>query len=352
MISITNIDEHACAPTTPVRDVLRRIDTSPYLFQIVVDKQGRLLGTVTDGDIRRGMLHGISLDCPVSECMHRDPVTGVPGDNQGNRVKLATLGSTRSFLPVVGGDGVVCEILEASGNARINNVLVMAGGPGTRLGELTKDTPKPLLPVGGRLILDHVVGMLEDYGVRRIAIAVHYLAEKVEHFVNARQNRAEITLVREPQRLGTAGALGLLQPEMAREPILVVNGDVITGIDIGALCDFHSRHGFDATIAVARHEVDVPFGVVSYGDDGEFVGIDEKPRITNFVAAGFYYLGPEFIALVPENKPLDMPELLNIGKQIGLKIGLFPIHEYWIDVGRPHDLREADTRAQVSSGEQ
>ncbi len=345
--SLTDFKVYACPPDISVRDVLRRIDLSPYLFQIVLDEGRRLLGTVTDGDIRRGMLHGVNLDDPVSACMHEKPITGVKGDLHGNRAKLATLGSTRSFLPVVDVNGVVSEILAATGSAGIARALVMAGGPGCRLGERTRTTPKPLLQVGGRPILDHVLDTLEDAGIEHIAIAVHYLAEQIESFVEERDGRASISLIQETRRLGTAGALGLLDVEMQSESLLVVNGDVITGIDLAALHDFHNRHGFEATVAVARHEVDIPFGVIRYGDDGLLDRIDEKPQISNFIAAGVYYLSPEYLALVPKDKEMDMPELLNTGKGIGLRAGLFPIHEYWTDVGQPDDLLKADLVAKA-----
>jgi dTDP-glucose pyrophosphorylase len=343
MIVITEFGEHACAPDTSIRALLKRIDASPYLFQIVVDATGHLLGTVTDGDIRRAMLHGVGLDDPASACMQKAPITGRAGDVEGNLKKLANLGSSRSFLPVVDQSGLVCEILlGAGGEPAIKQALVMAGGPGTRLGTRTRTTPKPLLDVGGKPILEHVLANLENAAVPNIVVSVHYLADQIEAFVAQRPNRARIELVHEQHRLGTAGALRLLSTKMAREPVLIVNGDIITSVDFTALYDFHMRHGFDGTIAVARHEVDIPFGLVRYNDEGLFDRIEEKPRLTNFVAAGVYYLSPQFLALVPEGQPMDMPELLNLGKSIGLRTGLFPIHEYWTDVGRPDDLEAAD----------
>lgn len=343
MIRLTDVGPHICGPNEPIRLVLKRIDASLYLFQIIVDGMGRVLGTVTDGDVRRALLHGATLDSSASACMHASPKVGRLDDAEGNAVLMQRLGSRVPFLPIVDRDGRLREILYGRRDeSGVTAALVMAGGLGARLGERTRETPKPLLPVAGRPILDHVLGKIEAVGIPRIFVSVHYLADKVEHFLAARQNRAEIAVLKEPRRLGTAGALGQIDTGQLNGPLLVVNGDVITNVDLRALHDFHVRHGFDGTIGVTRHEIQIPFGVIRQSADGLFEGIDEKPKLQNFVAAGVYYLGSEFLALVPRHQSIDMPELLNRGRSVGLKIGLFPIHEYWTDVGRPDDLEAAD----------
>lgn len=344
MKTITDPGPHVCTRDMSIRKILGRIDASPYLFQVVLDETGRLEGTITDGDIRRAMLKGAGLDDAASVCMQSRPTTGRLGDATGNRAMLSHVGSSRMFLPILDEDGILAEILVAGGEGAISSALVMAGGPGTRLGEHTRTTPKPLLVVGGRPILDHVLCALEAAEVQRVFVSVHYLAEQIEAFVAARDNRLEIEFLHEDERLGTAGALGLLGPSAPREPLLVVNGDLITNVDLKALYDFHHRHDFDGTVAVARYDVDIPFGVIRYGEDGLFESIDEKPRISSFVAAGVYCLSPEYLALVPDRRAMDMPELLNIGKEIGLSMGLFPIHEFWSDVGRPEDLQAVNDR--------
>jgi len=333
----------------PVREVLKRIDSSSFLFQIVIDEDGVLLGTITDGDIRRAMLHGVGLDDTAQQCMQPYPVTGQVGATAENHAKIGRLGSSRTFLPIVNAEGRVREILIGGENVGVKNAIVMAGGPGTRLGERTRTTPKPLLHVDDRPILEHVIKSLESSGINRIFVSVHYLAEQIERFVAERESEADIVLLYEHKRLGTAGVLGQLGEQAPREPFLVVNGDVLTRADLSALHDFHVRHGHDGTIGVARFEVDVPFGVVHYDSDGLFAGIEEKPRISNFVAGGVYLLSPEFIGLVAPGQSIDMPELLNLGRNIGLRIGLFPIHEYWTDVGRPNDLDAADRALRVAS---
>jgi NDP-sugar pyrophosphorylase family protein len=190
-------------------------------------------------------------------------------------------------------------------------------------------------------ILEHVLKWLELGGVENIYISTHYLAEKISAFLDARNGMSAPQIIYEKRLLGTAGALNLL-PSGAEGPILVMNGDVLTTMDVSTLQDFHTSHGYDCTIAVTPFDVTVPFGVIRYDDQGVFESIDEKPTFTHFVAAGIYLLGSEFQGLFAPNEKIDMPDLLNLGRQAGLKIGLFPIHEYWIDIGRPDQLSRAN----------
>ena len=341
MIRLTQFDEYLCGPEMPIREIVGKINASAYLFQLIVDGNWRLLGTITDGDVRRGILQGATLESPARTCMQTDPRVGRIGADQDNADKLHRIGRATAFLPLLDEQGIVREVLvdtsEASGPI---TALLMAGGQGTRLGERTRTIPKPLLPVGNKPILAHILDRLEGAQVKDIYISVHYLADQIEQFVAQRQNQANVHMVHEATPLGTAGALGQLKPSH-QGPILIMNGDVLTRTDINALIAFHHRHGYDGTIAVARYELQIPFGIIRHNEEGLFNGIEEKPKLSHFVAAGIYCLSPEFIALVPPRKPIDMPELLNLGRSAGLRIGLFPIHEYWLDVGREHDFLTA-----------
>jgi len=283
--------------------------------------------------------------------MRTGAISGRIGANAENISKFRLVGGLIAFLPVVDSANVVREILVETGEPRTTlTALVMAGGMGTRLGERTRTTPKPLLPIGEKPILGHVLERLEEAGIMDIYIAVHYLAEQIETFVASRNSRAKLHLIREAQPLGTAGALGKLD-STHDGPVLVMNSDVLTRINIHALLTFHHRHGYDGTIAVARYETRIPFGIVRHNEEGLFSEIEEKPQISHFVAAGIYCLSPEFTALVPPDKPMDMPELLNLGRGIGLRIGLFPIHEYWQDIGCPADLAVADEKHKKDRGD-
>ncbi len=343
MIRITDLERYACPLDLTLRDAVRRLDQSTYLFQVVVDGDGKLCGTLTDGDVRRAMLRGVTLGAAVSEAMNHAPIAGRSGAERGNLDKLATIGLAAPFLPILDDSGAVCEILLATMIPDSGvHALVMAGGSGRRLGALTRSVPKPLLPVGGKPILEHVLTQLESAGVSDITVSVHYLAEQIEQFLAARDNQAWIVTLYEDSPLGTAGAIGRLAPPPSGANVLVVNGDIVTQVDFATMRDFHDRHDYDGTIAVIRHDTDIPFGVVRHGDDGSFERVDEKPVLSHFVAAGVYLLSPAFAGLVAREEAMDMNELLNLGRDVGLSIGLFPIHEYWVDVGHPDDLDRAE----------
>jgi dTDP-glucose pyrophosphorylase len=349
MIRIADLSGYLSRHDDSIRVVLGRINASPYLFQVVVDSDRRLIGTITDGDVRRAILNGITLDEPAESSVNRQPRVGRVGQDIDNLKMLSLVLSREQFLPIVDDAGRVQEIFVESPDSALSMALVMAGGPGLRLGERTRHVPKPLLEVGGRPILDRVIERLENAGVRRIVIAIHYLSEMIEAFVAGRRNRAAIDFIREPDRLGTAGALGLLQAgQIGSDPLLVVNGDLVTEVDYRALHDFHMRHGNDGSVGVATYNIDVPFGVVRHDADGLFQGVEEKPRLSHFVAAGVYYLSPGLVGLVPKPGPFDMPDLLNLGKKLGMKIRLFPIHEAWADIGRPGDFEAVDAELRRS----
>ena len=334
---IKSIGAFACRPDTPMREILARFNDLSHPLHVVLDDGGRLVGTLTDGDIRRALLKGATLDDPVSVAVHKDAIVGRVGD-----AGVAALLRSVPFLPVLNKDDVVVEILVGQrGASTIATALVMAGGLGERLGSRTQSVPKPLLPVGGKPILEHIIARLEDINVGDIFVSAHYLADKIESYIADRNSRSNIRVIRESERLGTAGAVAAI-PANGDTPLLVINGDVLTQTDFVAMAEFHHLHDYDATLAVARYDVEVPFGVVRSDEQGLFMGIDEKPAYHHFVAAGIYYLAPQIRALASPNKPIYMPELLNLGRSIGLRIGLFPIHEYWIDVGRPHDLDAAE----------
>ena len=342
MIRLQDLGPYLCPDDLSTGDALARLNQAPNLFQLIIGTDNRLLGTLTDGDVRRGLLRGTRLEDPVRLCMHTDFIVCRQGEDD-EAVAMAN-GRARQvdFVPVVDQGGRLVHVLiQGEAAAGIRHALVMAGGFGRRLGAKTRNAPKPLLLVGGRPILDHVLSTLEEAGVGNAFVSVHYLGDQIKQYLANRENRIAVDFVEEDDPLGTAGALGNLG-DLGHEPILVVNGDVITNADLPSLHDFHLRNGLDATIGVANHEVEIPFGVVQHDEQGLFLGIEEKPRLSNFIAAGIYYLGPDLVRLVPTGQPMDMPELLQRGRDAGMKIGVFPIHEYWADVGRPADLEAAD----------
>ncbi len=345
---VNNIDDFACTSEISIRESMARITGKNSLFQVVIDVEKKILGTLTDGDIRRAILRGVTLDDPVHTCMNATPITGQVGEEEENVRKLEQIyqaaGARATFLPVIDQNMHLVDILiYETAREQPPRALIMAGGLGSRLGERTKSTPKPLLPVAGRPILDHILERLENAEIEEVYISAHYLAGKIEEFVKSRKSKANIIVLHETDPLGTAGSISLL-PNFLNEPFLTLNGDVLTQVDYGALFSFHDRHEYDATIAVAQHRSEIPFGVVRHSEDGLFIGIDEKPSQECFIAAGIYFLSPEFRSLVPTNERTDMPTLLNKARKLGFKIGLFPIHEYWTDIGHPEDFEQANDK--------
>jgi dTDP-glucose pyrophosphorylase len=338
---IADLANNVAPPSASMRAIMEQLNSGAveYKFMLVCS-EGHLLGTVTDGDIRRALLRGVSMDDAVGACMKERPLVGKVGCDAENLVLLNDVAAARAFLPIIDADGRVEAVLVNRGKQPNAVALIMAGGLGKRLGERTRHTPKPLLPVGGKPILGHILDRIESANIESIYISTHYLADKITDYLASRKGRLSVEVLREDEPLGTAGSIGLLPDSMPR-PLLVINGDIVTNLDFPAFQDFHLRHKNDATIAVAQHQVTIPFGIVRTSADGQFFGIDEKPTLTHFVSAGIYLLSPEFRSLTRASELIDMPALLERGRQIGLSVGLFPIHEYWTDVGRPEDLENA-----------
>lgn len=349
MKRLVDIDAVTCAPDVALRSVLTRINDVKQKFLIVIDADNRVLGTVTDGDIRRALLRGVATDDPATECMQNKPQTGLVGATVQNARALQAVLGTVPFLPVIDRDGRLKEVLIADASQdRSGIALVMAGGRGERLGARTQRTPKPLLPIGDQPILEHILARLEDAEFTDIYISAHHMADQIQRFVEERISRAEVRLVYEKDKLGTAGALGKM-PLEHQSRVLVLNGDVLTKTDLAAFELFHQRNGYDATVAVAEYRVPIPYGVIRQSASGMFDGIDEKPELTRFVAAGVYYLSSSVISLVPQDRHMDMPDLLNLAGKFNLKIGLFPIHEYWVDIGRPDEFDSAVKAYELTS---
>lgn len=342
---ITDIAPYVSAENLPLLDVLGRLNAVEGLLQAVVRSDGTFVGTITDGDVRRALLKGASLADPASVCVFTRAAYGSESDPDAViEQKLDTLDHVRPCIPILDAAHRVVRIAFRDREEPKGAIgLVMAGGRGQRLGERTDSTPKPLLEVGGKPMLERVLLSLDDAGIDPIFVSAHYLADQIESFASNWAGKATLNVLREDHPLGTAGSLQLL-PIDSEYPALVINGDVLTNLDIRGFIAFHRRQRNDGTIAVATHEFTIPYGVVQQSEEGLFDGMLEKPRITNFVASGIYLLESEFAALIPESRPIDMPELLKQGKKVGLKIGLYPVHEEWTDIGLPDQLDEADRR--------
>lgn len=339
-----NWSQALIGPRTSLREALETIDRLGSQIALVVDEERRLLGTLSDGDARRGLLNGHSLSSPVSSVMHINPTCAKSGETRQTIIAtMRRLGLHQ--LPLVNAQGVVTglEVVDDyfSTPERENWVLIMAGGLGSRLAELTKNTPKPMLKVGSRPLLETIVRGYADQGFRRFYFAVNYKAEQIEeYFGDGSAFGVEILYLREEKRLGTAGALSLL-PQMPTLPILVTNADLLTKEDCGLMVDQHVASGAAATMGVRDYEMQVPFGVVRESN-GFIEAIDEKPIQRFVVSAGMYVLSPKVLGLVPQNEFFDMPSLFERLIADGLKSRCHTIDGYWLDIGRLPDYERAN----------
>ena len=336
------------AKDAPILEALGMLNEAACQICLVVDKAGRLIGTVTDGDIRRGILAGIAMSAPVELVMNTKPRIAKPEDDSATLIGMMRRHVIHQ-MPLLDSEGVVVGLaqlddLVGAQDRRDNLVVLMAGGLGKRLRPLTEDVPKPLLPVGGRPILERILEGLVAQGFHKFLISVNYRAEMIEeHFGNGSRWGVSITYLREDKAMGTAGALGLL-PVPPTLPVVVMNGDLLTQTNLPRLLDYHQHRQAQASMCVRKYDFQVPFGVVRLNGD-EMIGIDEKPVHEFFVNAGIYVLDPAIITLVPQDEPLDMPELFNRARERGLRTVAFPIHEYWMDIGRLDDFEKANTEA-------
>jgi len=332
------------APSASLRDAIARIDAGNVQIVLVANERDVLLGTVTDGDVRRGLLRGLSLTDPVTEVMNKTPTTARPTDE---RASILALMKRKLFhqIPVVDERGHVVgletldELLQPG--KQDTPVVLLAGGLGIRLRPLTDDVPKPMLRIGQKPILESILASFIDHGFWNFFFAVNYRAEIIEHhFGDGSRWDVQIRYIRETERLGTAGALSLL-PEPSRLPVIVMNADILTRVNFSQLLDFHKRSAAAATVCVREHQYSVPYGVVKMSDE-HLITIEEKPVYQTMVAAGIYVLEPEAVKLLPKARHYDMPNLLQDAVNRGMRAAVFPIHEYWIDIGRMEDLQRAN----------
>lgn len=331
------------APEATISAALATIEAVDAKIALVVDGERTLLGTVTDGDIRRGILRGVALDEQVSGIMNRAPTTAAAGEDRDSLFSVMQRGGYRN-LPLLDSAGRVIGIewldhlLEVE--RRDNRVVLMAGGFGRRLRPLTQEAVKPMIRVGDKPILETILRRFAAHGFHRFSIAVHYRAEDIiDHFGNGGLMDVEIDYLHEEEPMGTAGALRLL-PERPQETLIVMNGDILTTVSFPQLLDFHREHGAAGTMCVRDYDLQVPYGVVEV-EGSRFTGITEKPIQRYFVNAGIYALEPAALDLLPAEGPCDMPDLFQSLQARDDAVAVFPIREYWLDVGRQDDLTRA-----------
>ena len=332
------------SPKATIREALEKLNKGSLQVVLVLDGDERLKGTITDGDIRRALLANMDMSEPVGRIMQTKCTTASVEDSDARILELMQRGEFR-HVPVLDDKGrvvnlkVLLEMLQE--RRRENWVVLMAGGLGSRLRPLTNDCPKPMLEVGGKPILQTIMEGFIGYGFHRFFLSVNYKAEMIEeYFGDGSRFNVDISYLREDTKLGTAGSLSLF-PERPDKTFLVMNGDLLTQVNFERMLNFHRKHGATATMGIREYDVQIPFGVVETKDH-RLVGLTEKPVHKFFVNAGVYAIEPDALDLMPKNQPMDMPELFEEVLAAKLEASVFPIHEYWMDIGRHGDLDRAN----------
>jgi dTDP-glucose pyrophosphorylase/predicted transcriptional regulator len=341
--SLADISRLLLRPTDTVKMAVSAVERGHAQIALVIDEAGRLLGTVTDGDIRRALLRGQSLDGQVKSVMNS--IYKALPESAGEDAALAMMRrESLQQIPVVQGEQCLTglyllkDLLHTHKHA--NQVVIMAGGEGRRLRPLTENCPKPMLKVGEKPLLEIILQNCVDSGFSDFYFSVNYLKHHIiDYFGDGTRWGVSIRYMEEETALGTAGALTLM-PEWGGEPVVVLNGDVLTRVDVSSMLRFHSEHFSHATVGIREHSTIVPYGVVSV-DEIRVLELKEKPVLSHYVNAGIYLLNSEVIKLIPKRTNFNMPDLLNLAILRNYNVAAFPIHEYWLDVGHPETLQQA-----------
>ncbi len=340
-----NINKIKLTPNATIKEALQIIDVGAVKFAVIVKDNNFLLGTITDGDIRRAILDGKSLEDSIEDIYFRTPTTVTVKSTKEEIINICT--SKKIYqIPVIDEHGHVIDIkiLDELLKAQVQNnkVVLMVGGLGTRLRPLTEHTPKPMLKVGNKPILETIILSFKKYGFTNIILSVNYKSEVIkEYFKDGSKLGVTIEYIHEEKRMGTAGALSLMRDKLL-EPFFIMNGDLLTNIDFENMMDYHLKNSAMATMGVREYDFQVPYGVVNVnGIDIE--NIEEKPVHNFFVNAGVYILSEEILPLIPNDEFYDMPTLFEKTIANKMKTISFPIREYWLDIGRIEEFKKANS---------
>lgn len=334
-------------PETSISESIEILDHSGMGVLLVSDNKRKLLGVITDGDIRRAMMRNVPLTSKCKVIANMNPVTA--RDSITKEEALHKMDHSKSFiinhLPLVDQNCTLTGLLLRSDLTSQNDLelsaVIMAGGFGTRLRPLTEELPKPMLSVGDRPILETVVSQLCAVGIKQIQVTTHYKPEIIyDHFGDGSKYGVDISYVKEKQPMGTAGALRLMKPPDG--PFLVINGDVLSKVNFEAMFMFHKECGAQMTVGVRRQEFKLPYGVVKCNNI-KIISLEEKPVLSFLVNAGIYLLEPHVIEFIPQDVTFHMTDLIQVLLEEKLIVASFPIHEYWMDIGRHLDYEKANS---------
>jgi len=348
-----NLDRFALGPDASMRDVLACIDSNGEGVAVVVSEDRTFIGIVTDGDIRRAILADADFEQPVAAFLEgktaETPPLTAPDGTSHAELRLIMDEHLVRHLPVVDDDGIfvglglMSEISRDPETELPLRAVVMAGGFGQRLRPLTRETPKPLLPVGEKPVIEHIIEKLRFAGIRKISITTHFHADKIrDYFGDGGDWGVVLDYIHEKEPLGTAGALSLI--EGADEPFVVINGDILTTVDFRAMLGFHQETTAELTVGVRKYDFTVPFGVIK-AEGTRVMKLEEKPSASLFINAGIYLLEPALLAMIPKDRMFHMTDLIEALLEDGKIVSSFPIHEYWADIGQLKDYAQAQSDA-------
>lgn len=346
---MTDVQKFFSKKSNTLRDVIAVIDNNEKGIAVVVDDNERLLATITDGDIRRALLAGLSLDDSVDASLRlRDaggpyrPVSASSDSSDGKLLEIMRQEMV-AHVPLVSGEGRVVRVVSrldlAESQSGAPQAVVMTGGLGQRMRPLTDSLPKPMLPLAGKPILEHTIARLKAAGISHVSFTTHYRGDVIEdHFGDGARHDMKFSYFNEDEPLGTAGSIGHLDSDA--DPLLVINGDIVTGMNVEAMFAFHEEQTATLTVAVKEEVIKFPFGVITQ-TDGIVSSIDEKPESQVFINAGIYLLSREARLSIPRDRKYDMTDLIADLIKQGKRVACFPIHEYWIDIGQMSDYEKA-----------
>jgi dTDP-glucose pyrophosphorylase len=341
---VKNIQNIKLYINATIKQALEIIDKAAMQIALIVDEDDNLLGTLTDGDIRRGLLKGLDLNSSIESIVFKTPTVAKISDTKEDILKIA-LAKKLHQIPIIDENGKILGIQEIEElikpKEKTNKVILMVGGLGTRLRPLTENTPKPMLKVGNKPILQTIIEKFAEYGYTNIIMCVNYKSHVIQdYFGDGKEFGVNIEYILEEQRMGTAGALSLLTQKPI-EPFFVMNGDLLTNVNFEHLHDYHISNNSMGTMCVREYDFQVPYGVVNI-KDSRILSIEEKPTHKFFVSAGIYMLSPEILEYIPQNEFYDMPTLFEKIISENKNAISFPLREYWLDIGRIEEYKKAN----------
>jgi len=320
------------------KEAIQLLDSNGNGFLAIINEKNQLVGILTDGDIRRAILNNKT---ELSEIMNSNPMTMKYGENRKNIIhRLKEL--HKRHMPIVDNNMILKDVVslqEDEFNLKPNWVVIMAGGLGTRLGELTKDTPKPMLKVGAKPMVEHIIDMFVSHGFTKFMLSVNYKSEVIkEYFGDGSKFGIEVKYLEEKKRLGTGGALSLIGTEL-NEPFFVTNGDVLSSLDYEELLSYHKKESSTATMCIRKDSYQIPYGVIEIDEQNNIKDMKEKPIKEFFINTGIYVLEPKVLNHVPKDEFFDLPSLFDVLRNENHATKSFEITDYWIDMGKPSDYK-------------